>query len=104
MSGLLIYYAPVILWAGFGLWLVVKGLLKYKNAPNEKDYRYKRKSVEEFARKFGILMAILGALLIIGAAVNFFGLPKIVRLIMVILMAADGAGMYYVYKKVLKPL
>ena len=104
MSGLLIYYAPVILWAGFGIWLVVKGLRKYKNAPNEKDYRYKRQSVQEFARKFGILMAILGALLIIGAAVDFFGFPKIVRVILVILMAADGAGMYYVYKKVLKPL
>lgn len=102
MSGLLIYYAPVILWALFGIWLIVKGLLKYRNAPNEKDYRYTKKSVEEFAVKFGILMAVLGILLLLGAAVNFFGFPKIVKLLLVILMSTDGAAMYIVYKKVLK--
>ncbi|MDD4200217.1 MAG: hypothetical protein PHS19_02375 [Eubacteriales bacterium] len=104
MSGKLMYYLPVLLWLCFGIWFIYRGLQKYRNAPHEKDYRYRKKSVEEFSRKFGILMAILGLLLILGAAAVFFGLSKTVRLALIILMLIDGIGLYLVYTRVLKPM
>ena len=102
--GNLINYLPVLVWGGFGIYLVYKGIDKYKNARAQRDHRFTQKSVEEFSRKFGILLAILGVLLMFGAFSKIVLLPGICTLINTGLMLADGIGLILVYKKVLKPI